>query len=284
MPTKTVLLCDDVFAEKKDGKERSRILQKVAKDFSELLEYKLRVITALDIPKKIVSSKNKNKEVVETIYGRPVEVILKEAKDPSVEMMVLGTRSRSGLKRTFLGSVAEEVVRNANVPVMVVGAHAVDAGYSVRGKKMKLLVVTDLSEASGGAERYAAKLAKRIGADVILFHSVGDQIKHMKDMLYSQRVNSVGLDKIFDEMRDFARESMSRKEKAYKDQGILVKGHISNEEMEVSKNLKKKDWENADLIIMGTHSRGKFLKAFLGSTTRKVMLSAPVPVIIVRSK
>ncbi|UYL07446.1 universal stress protein [Bdellovibrio sp. SKB1291214] len=284
MPAKTVLLCDDVFAEKKEAKQRSHLLQKVAQDFARLLKCNLRTITVLDIPKKIVSSKNKKEDSVETIYGRPVDVILKESKDPGVEMLILGTRPRSGLKRTFLGSVAEEVVRNAQVPVMVLGSHAVDSDYSLKSKKQRILVVTDLSDFSGGAERLAAKLAKRINAEVLLYHSVGDQIKHMKDMLYSQRVNSPGLEQIFDEMKSFAEESLAKKIKAYEGQGISATGHIGYEEAEVSKILRKNNWHKADLIVMGTHSRGKFLKAFLGSTTRRVMLSAPVPVIIVRSR
>jgi nucleotide-binding universal stress UspA family protein len=103
-------------------------------------------------------------------------------------------------------------------------------------------------------------------------------------MLYSQRVTSSGVEKIFEEMKGFSEDSMARKIKAYKGQELAVTGHIAYEEIEVTKVLKKNDWKKADLIVMGTHSRGKFLKAFLGSTARRVMLSAHVPVIIVRSK
>lgn len=283
MPTKTILLCDDVFAKKGEAKERSRVLQKFASDLSQRLKNKLRTIAVLDIPKEVVTSADKKSDI-EIIKGRPVEVILKQVKDPNVEMLVMGTRPRSGVKRTFLGSVAEEIVRNADVPVLVLGSHAVDADYSIDKKALKILVISDLSDASGGAERFAAKFAKRLNAEIILFHSVGDQIKHMKDMLYSQRVKSAGVEALFDEMKEFAETSMSRKIKAYKNQGLKATGYIAYEEVEVSKFLKKNDWQNADFIVMGTHSRGRFLKAFLGSTTRRVMLSARVPVIIVRTK
>lgn len=37
-----------------------------------------------------------------------------------VDLIVMGTHGRTGLTRTFLGSVAEEVVRHAGLPVLVV--------------------------------------------------------------------------------------------------------------------------------------------------------------------
>ncbi|QDK44571.1 hypothetical protein DOM22_05060 [Bdellovibrio sp. ZAP7] len=283
MPTKTILLCDDVFAKKEEAKERSRVLQKLTNDLSQRLKNKVRTIAVLDIPKEVITTADKKSDI-EILKGLPVEVILKQAKEPNVEMLVMGTRARSGVKRTFLGSVAEEIVRNADVPVLVLGSHAVEADYSLNKKTLKILVISDLSDTSGGAERFAARFAKKLNAEIILFHSVGDQIKHMKDMLYSQRVKSAGVEALFDEMKEFAETSMSRKIKAYKAQGLKATGHIAYEEVEVSKFLKKNDWQNADFIVMGTHSRGRFLKAFLGSTTRRVMLSARVPVIIVRTK
>ncbi|QLY26397.1 universal stress protein [Bdellovibrio sp. KM01] len=283
MPTKTILLCDDVFAKKEEAKERSRVLRKFTNDLAQRLKNKVRTIAVLDIPKEVITAVDKKSDI-EIIKGRPVETILKEVKDPNVEMLVMGTRARSGVKRTFLGSVAEEIVRNAELPVVILGSHAVEADYSIEKKSLKILVISDLSGSSGGAERFAAKFAKRLNAEIVLFHSVGDQIKHMKDMLYSQRVKSAGVEVLFDEMKEFAETSMARKIKAYNNQGLKVTGHIAYEEVEVSKFLKKNDWQNADFIVMGTHSRGRFLKAFLGSTTRRVMLSARVPVIVVRTK
>ncbi|MFB6135418.1 MAG: universal stress protein, partial [Halobacteriaceae archaeon] len=41
-----------------------------------------------------------------------------------VDLVVMGTRGRSGLRRTLLGSVTERVVRTASVPVVTVPASA----------------------------------------------------------------------------------------------------------------------------------------------------------------
>ncbi len=52
--------------------------------------------------------------------GLPADAILKAAKDEQVEMIVMGTHGRSGLKRLVMGSVAESVLRAADCPVLTV--------------------------------------------------------------------------------------------------------------------------------------------------------------------
>lgn len=52
--------------------------------------------------------------------GRPVDVILEAAAE--ADLVVLGTHGRRGPSRWWLGSVAERVVRGAEVPVLVTRA------------------------------------------------------------------------------------------------------------------------------------------------------------------
>ncbi|WP_227378354.1 universal stress protein [Haladaptatus halobius] len=57
-------------------------------------------------------------EMVE--YGRPHEEIQSYASEQGIDLIVIGTHGRSGLDRHLLGSVAEKVLRTAEVPVLVV--------------------------------------------------------------------------------------------------------------------------------------------------------------------
>ncbi len=52
--------------------------------------------------------------------GEPAEEIIKYAQSHDIDLIVMGTHGRRGLGRVFLGSVAEEVVRSSDVPVMTV--------------------------------------------------------------------------------------------------------------------------------------------------------------------
>jgi nucleotide-binding universal stress UspA family protein len=56
--------------------------------------------------------------------GRPDEVILRAAERLEADLIVSGTRGRSGLAHVLLGSTAERVLRRANVPVVVIRASA----------------------------------------------------------------------------------------------------------------------------------------------------------------
>jgi nucleotide-binding universal stress UspA family protein len=55
---------------------------------------------------------------IELREGIPYETILEVADTEKVDMILLNTRSRSGLDRALLGSTAERVVRGAHVPVL----------------------------------------------------------------------------------------------------------------------------------------------------------------------
>jgi nucleotide-binding universal stress UspA family protein len=52
--------------------------------------------------------------------GDPAPAILRAAKDVSADLIVLGTHGRTGLGRLLMGSVAEQVVRKADCPVLTV--------------------------------------------------------------------------------------------------------------------------------------------------------------------
>ncbi len=50
--------------------------------------------------------------------GHPAERILAHCRTHDADLLVVGTQGRSGLSRTFLGSVADELVRKASCPVL----------------------------------------------------------------------------------------------------------------------------------------------------------------------
>ena len=57
-------------------------------------------------------------------HGVPQEQIVDYAETNPVDMVIVGTAGRSGLDHLLSGSVAEEIVRNAPVPVLTVRAQS----------------------------------------------------------------------------------------------------------------------------------------------------------------
>ncbi len=56
----------------------------------------------------------------EVISGRPADAILKFAAAKSVDLVVMGSHGLRGWRRLLIGSVAGEVVRRCEIPVMTV--------------------------------------------------------------------------------------------------------------------------------------------------------------------
>ena len=77
---------------------------------SEYLEHAKQKVKAAGIPCETISHTG----------VRPYEFIIQEAKDKGIDLIIMGTHGRTGLKRLFLGSVAQKVVGYAHCPVMVI--------------------------------------------------------------------------------------------------------------------------------------------------------------------
>lgn len=54
------------------------------------------------------------------LHGKPADAILELARNQSIDLIVLTTKGRSGLKRALIGSTAEQIMRDAPCPVMSV--------------------------------------------------------------------------------------------------------------------------------------------------------------------
>ncbi|WP_448701455.1 universal stress protein [Mucilaginibacter sp. AW1-3] len=56
-------------------------------------------------------------------FGSTADAILECVAKFNADLVVLGTHSRTGLDRFFMGSISEDVVRHSSVPVLVVPLH-----------------------------------------------------------------------------------------------------------------------------------------------------------------
>jgi universal stress protein A len=65
-----------------------------------------------------VTAAGLNGEMV-LVYGSPYHEIVETAKVRQVELIIMGTHGRTGLRHVLLGSVAEKVVQLASCPVLV---------------------------------------------------------------------------------------------------------------------------------------------------------------------
>ena len=58
--------------------------------------------------------------MLETVGARAADLVVRQAKKWGADIIVLGTHWRRGVRRLVMGSDAEEIVRTASVPVLLV--------------------------------------------------------------------------------------------------------------------------------------------------------------------
>jgi nucleotide-binding universal stress UspA family protein len=104
-------------------------------------------------------------------HGEIGEVLIEQIKKHQADLLVMGTHGRSGLDRFLLGSVAEEVFRQAPCPVLTVGPGVMlDAPREIAFKHV--LFATDFSPESLAAAPYAISMAQEFQANLTFLHAV----------------------------------------------------------------------------------------------------------------
>ena len=58
--------------------------------------------------------------VATVLEGRPAEELAKYAEDHNINLIIIGSHGSRGLNRPLIGSVADKIIRVANVPVLVI--------------------------------------------------------------------------------------------------------------------------------------------------------------------
>jgi nucleotide-binding universal stress UspA family protein len=58
--------------------------------------------------------------VTDVLFGNPWSVICQYAKDAQIDLLVVSTHGRTGLRHVLIGSTAERIVQHAPCPVLVV--------------------------------------------------------------------------------------------------------------------------------------------------------------------
>jgi nucleotide-binding universal stress UspA family protein len=101
--------------------------------------------------------------------GNIWEAIVNQIKEKEVDLIVVGTRGRTGFGKTVLGSVAEEILRKAPCPVLTVGPH-INLWSEEYAKMEEILYATDLATDFPKAAPYAISLAQENEAHLVLLH------------------------------------------------------------------------------------------------------------------
>jgi nucleotide-binding universal stress UspA family protein len=195
---------------------------------------------------------------------RAAPELLRIAKEQRVDLIVTGTRSKSGVERVMLSSTAEQMIRNAECTVLTVGpkAKAVeDTPLIFRN----IVYATDFTPSARKAAIFALSFAEDSGAHLYLCHVIG----HQEPTAAGQELSEGGFQRALKKMIP---------ESAYDwcDPECVVEHGYAGEAI-----LKLAERVQADLIVLGTRKASFLLTHIERGLTPELLAQATCPVMTI---
>jgi nucleotide-binding universal stress UspA family protein len=198
--------------------------------------------------------------------GNIWEMMSNLIKQKEIDLIVLGTRGRTGLGKALLGSVAEQILRQAACPVLTVGPHVTLQPEKAVGMH-EILYATDSAADFPAAARYAISLAQENQAHLALLYVMEDQkngeLVHPTELRDSKLSN--------------LRQLVPQEADLWCEPRYLVEQGIPAEKI-----LETADKQRADLIVLGARLARGLATHLNTGTVHKVVSQAKCPVLTVR--
>ena len=194
--------------------------------------------------------------------GLPADEILAYTREREIDRIVMGTHSPGPIGKLLVGSVAEAVLRTANLPVYIIGPEVVDGSYRNFATRT-ILCAASLHEASTVVAAFAAELAAQHGARLILQHVIRPQER-------AEFLAGRTLDEVEAGMLALVPGKLQNQVAI---QTIVVPGDPTEE------LLYQSNAQQADLIVLGAQGASAFAAITRHGVVYKVLAHAHCPVI-----
>ena len=194
--------------------------------------------------------------------------IVEHAERHHADLIVMGTHGRRGLRHLLLGSVAEEALRGASCPVVVV--HRRESPLPV----VRIVVPIDFSEHSHAALVQAKHLAALYNATLTMLFVAEE---HTVPFFSDTGIPTFTLMKIDPDIVAKAGEALRQLDAHTAGPTVVTtyevrNGQPPNEVIEYARANK------TDLIVMATRGLTGVQRGMIGSVTERVVRAAPCPV------
>jgi nucleotide-binding universal stress UspA family protein len=195
------------------------------------------------------------------------------------DLVVMMTHGRGGVRRAWLGSVADGLVRRSPVPVLLLRSGAEWPGNLIEPLFRRVLGPLDGSLTANEVLDSAASLGTR---DQTVYTLV-TVVLPLPLLDYPAPVaESLSGRSDFEGQRDAALAHLSTVAGGLRQKGARVETRVVVHPRVAEGILAEAETQQADLIALATHGRGAVSRFFLGSVADKVIRGASVPVLVHR--
>jgi nucleotide-binding universal stress UspA family protein len=230
--------------------------------------------TQADLLKGKIGPNARVKSVV--LEGKASEEILKFAKTNAVNLLVMTSHGKSGIKPWSLGSTMDKVLHTVDAPLLIIKAGE-KGGASKTGLFNKILVPLDGSETGGTAIPYVAELNKKLKSEITFLQIVATG-KHVHTIGGLNFVNFMDLDMNASKTR--AKEYLSGINSKLNESSVSSKFEVKTGEADREIVKYAKD-AKISLIALSSHGHTGIERWAYGSVTYKVLQTSDRSLLLV---
>jgi nucleotide-binding universal stress UspA family protein len=216
------------------------------------------------------------------LEGDGPETVLEYAMKSGTDLIVQASHGLTGMKRLFLGSFAERMLRLSPLPVLTFkSGEGADGMPSRAFRPQRIIFPYDFSAGADSATETVKFLAATYGARVLVLHAA----KSPAQLLPLYCAEGIAVDVKPDSRSEEVHQQLTENLQEFAGREL---GGLEHEEQVMTGDpgsviLERADEEHADLICMSTHGRTGLERIFLGSVAVKVLRLAPCPTWTVRT-
>ena len=212
-----------------------------------------------------------------TLKGAVGPTLAQYTREIGVDLVVMATHGRGGVRRAWLGSVADHLIHHLEIPVLLVRPGEVTAAPEFKPGTRQILVPLDGSPLAEEALEPAGHLSRLWAADVTLLQVVYPVLLVTDPALplpsaYDEELTNACREQAKDYLEGIA-EGM--RAKGIRASGVAVVGWNAAESI-----LQAARPEQVSLIVLATHGRGGLRRLALGSVADKLVRAGDVPVLV----
>ena len=216
----------------------------------------------------------------QVIDGMPADRLVEYAVRSRPDLLVMSTHGRGAIGRMWLGSVANRVIHQIAVPVLLVRSDENDSREFTGDVAIRnILVALDGSALAEQSLDWAIRIAKPADASLTLVRTTAPPIPFTSPYMPNAiEATQSKLEAARNEAATYLAgvAERLREDGLHVETEVLVGTHPAHGILDYVKN------NAVDLIAIASHGRTGLSRAFLGSVADKILRAATTPVLLVR--
>lgn len=216
---------------------------------------------------------------IAVLSGPVAEVLTTYATLKTIDLIVMATHARRALARTWMGSVADDLLRHGRVPVLLVRDAEATLPAPASEDPPRILIALDGSTIAEKVLEPAVSLGRALDAQYTLLRVVNPlgMLGDLPAVLAPRMARAMAAQHEI-EAKDYLNEIAWW----MRDRGVETKTRVALSERPADAILKEARREGAAFIAMGTHGRGGVSRMLMGSVAGQVQQGTRLPLLLYR--